>query len=428
MDKHYISDAYFRLWALFLPPTSFLVFPQIQGTTPAYLFALLLIIPLANYLILPQKIALQFFRDLFLLTAIFICLNLIAQLALLFFNPPSFGALPFIDPFDPRLILRKSMFTQSLYLLAAVSTFLFVRHCYVQDWDKWMFAGVVIFAIYGVYEVIYYLATGQFGDFISNRTFGNGEWLGSKNQLISLGPFETLRLKSLTGEASMYAYIVLPFWIYAIHTHRTTIHLFLMATLILSTSTTAYIGMALYFLIRIFKYGLSNNSFKYLLIGGGLVVIVSIVNADVIVDGYQKIIADKLTANNRSGFQRLTHFLEAFRIMAEQNTVNQLFGVGFGYVRATNMFSTLLVNMGVIGVILATVIFMRPVLKLPNDYRSFGIKAALLVIFVTMMISVPEFSFLSTWLFLGIAYREMNMPAPQTDTHEPTVPREAPGS
>ena len=420
--------AYFRLWALFLPPTSFLVLPQIQGTTPAYLFALLLIIPLANYLILPQKIALQFFRDLFLLTAIFICLNLIAQLALLFFNPPSFGVLPFIDPFDPRLILRKSMFTQSLYLLAAVSTFLFVRHCYVRDWDKWIFAGVIIFAIYGVYEVVYYLATGQFGDFISNRTFGSGEKLGSKNQLIALGPVVTLRLKSLTGEASMYAYIVLPFWIYAIHTKRTFIHIFLMLTLLLSTSTTAYIGMALYFLLRFLRYGIKDESIKYMVIGGSIFAILAAINADIFLEAYRKIFVEKLAAENTSGFQRLTHFLEAFRIMAEQNTVNQLFGVGFGYVRATNMFSTLLVNMGIIGVLLATVIFMRPVCKLPNDYRSFGIKAALIVIFVTMMISVPEFSFLSTWLFLGIAYREMNTPAPQTDTHEPTVPQEVPGS
>ena len=36
-----------------------------------------------------------------------------------------------------------------------------------------------------------------------------------------------------------------------------------------------------------------------------------------------------------------------------------------------------------------------------------GIKMALVVIYTTMMVSIPEFSFLSTWLFLGIAYKEV---------------------
>jgi len=57
---------------------------------------------------------------------------------------------------------------------------------------------------------------------------------------------------------------------------------------------------------------------------------------------------------------------------------------------------------------LITCIFIYPAVKLGRTQREVGIKASLIVIFVTMIFSKPNFGFLSIFLFLGIAYNEIN--------------------
>ncbi len=85
----------------------------------------------------------------------------------------------------------------------------------------------------------------------------------------------------------------------------------------------------------------------------------------------------------------------------------QLFGVGWGYTRGSNMFTTLLINVGALGLAIAVAAFLYPIFKLGNDLRSQGLKAAVLVLLVTLMIAVPEYGYPSMWLFLGIAYHEV---------------------
>lgn len=149
--------------------------------------------------------------------------------------------------------MRPTMFTQSLYVLAAASTFFFVKHLYSVRWDTYLFTGAVVFAIYGLYECAYFLVFGESGDFLSNRTFEAGKLFGgvatgSWFQTFQLGPLTVQRLKSLAGEPSMYAFAILPFWIYALHTKRTFTHVLLFITLLLSTSTTAMLGIFVYFM------------------------------------------------------------------------------------------------------------------------------------------------------------------------------------
>ncbi|MCI0557624.1 MAG: hypothetical protein MN733_03955, partial [Nitrososphaera sp.] len=88
----------------------------------------------------------------------------------------------------------------------------------------------------------------------------------------------------------------------------------------------------------------------------------------------------------------------------------QVFGVGNGYVRSTDFFSTILVNLGVVGLILTTWIFVYPVLKLDNTEAEVGLKAALLTMFITLMVAVPEYTILPLSLFLGIAYSYISRP------------------
>jgi hypothetical protein len=68
------------------------------------------------------------------------------------------------------------------------------------------------------------------------------------------------------------------------------------------------------------------------------------------------------------------------------------------------MFTTLLINVGAVGLTLAVALFLYPVLALGSDERSAGLKAAVLVVLVTLMVAVPEYGYPSIWLFLGMAY------------------------
>lgn len=127
-----------------------------------------------------------------------------------------------------------------------------------------------------------------------------------------------------------------------------------------------------------------------------------------ILSAYTQLIEDKVTAENPSGAGRLAAFLRSWEYYLDLPLANQLFGVGYGYIRSNDLLSTSLVNLGIIGFLLITCIFIYPAVKLGRTQREVGIKASLIVIFVTMIFSKPNFGFLSIFLFLGIAYNEIN--------------------
>jgi len=412
MSRH---DIYFAVWAIVLPITSIVLLPSIQGTTPAYLFALAAITPPVSLLVIPKEKILPFYYDLALASFGFVALNALAQLSLAFSTITYFPlSLPLVDSLhaDNSILMRKSMFTQSLYLLTGASTLFFVKHLYCEKWDKYFFVGATILGLYGVYEGVYFFATGHNGDFLSNRTFG-GEGLfgqthtGSWFQTIHLGPLRFQRLKSLTGEPSMYAFTILPFWIYALHTKRTAAQRFLLITLVMSATTTAVLGICTYLLIRLIYYGPVD---RFVCVVGGILIFLlamGLFGNEAILGAYTQIVEDKVTAENPSGAARLGSFLTSWKYFLDLPVANQLFGIGYGYIRSTNLLSALLVNLGILGFLLTAFMFIYPAIKLGRTEREVGIKASLIVIFVTMIFSKPDFAFSSIWLFLGIAYNEI---------------------
>lgn len=402
-----LRDRYFAAWALVLPVSSVLVVPFIQGTTPAYVFALMLLLPPVTALVLGLEEGLAFFKQLAWLAAGFVALNALAQISLAAAAVERFGDIQLVDPFDRSVVLRSTLFTQSLYLLAAGSTFVYARRFYSPRWDAWFLAGAVLLGLYGVYEVAFFAATGLNGDFLSNRRFGGGSFTGSWFQTIALGPLVLQRLKSLTGEPSMYAFTVLPFWIYALHSGPRWVHLFLLGTLLASTSTTAMAGIGCYIFIRLLFYGPTDRVVFVALLAVVAVGLLAAGGNQYVLDAFDKIFATKLSFASGSGSSRLQSFEINLRYFLGEPLLTQLFGIGFGYIRATNMFATLLINLGVVGVLVVAIIFAVPLVRLGASERERGIKAALAVIFITLMLSVPEFSYLSTWLFLGIAYHEV---------------------
>ena len=388
--------------------TSVLLLPSVQGTTPAFLFAFASL-PVAMALS-PHKVGRVLLYSLFILGSVAL-LGAASQLSLLLVPRLDISTLQLVNNDNVQLLLRSSLFTQTLYLVPGVLTFAFVATFYRPTWDRFLFWGVSLLALYGLYEFFFFLLTGRNGDFLSNRIFDGGQYVtqGSSFQPYSLGTLALVRLKSLTGEPSMYAFTVLPFWIYAVHRRRTAVHLLLLATLLLTTSTTALLGIALYLLFRLSYHkplrrlvvGFADKYlFWFLLLG-----VVGTLAAWPVLQGIlTEMVVAKLRFANESGMARSTLFMNSISFYADAPLLNQLFGIGFGYIRSTDFSSTLLVNTGIVGFSLFTLLFARPILFLNNDYVSVGLKIALIIIYITMMIAVSEFAYLPTWLFLGIAY------------------------
>jgi O-Antigen ligase len=407
-----LTTFYFALWALVLPVTSVLVVPSIQGTTLAYMLAMALLVPWLNALLLGPGLTSRFYAELATILTLFVALIAAAQLAAALSPEPDpmlINRAPMVDRKDPKWLLRDSMFTQSIYLLAGLCTFLFVKLRYTPAWDRWILAGAWVVGGYGMYEVLYFLAFGANGDFLSNRTFGEERNLsGSLFQTIRFGPIELPRLKSLTGEPSMYAFTVLPFWIYALHTGRRLTHIFLLATLALSTSATAIVGFAVYLIARVVLRRFRDHWLLLAMAVAATVLMILLIGGnEQIVKIFNTLVGNKLAGRDVSGSERLGNAAALMDLYASFSLPNQLFGVGFGYVRSTDMGSTLLVNSGVIGLLCFLALYLYPIFFLGRTEREIGLRAGLVVVLTAAMLSVPEFAYLSSWLFLGIAYQQL---------------------
>ncbi|MGI0024481.1 MAG: hypothetical protein ACREA4_04965, partial [Nitrososphaera sp.] len=162
-----------------------------------------------------------------------------------------------------------------------------------------------------------------------------------------------------------------------------------------------------YLLIRLVYYGPVDRF--VCLVGGILIFLLAmgLFGNEYILKAYAQIIEDKVTAENPSGAGRFQNFLTSWEYFLDLPVANQLFGIGYGYIRSTDLLSTQLVNLGILGFLLTTFMFIYPAVKLGRTEREVGIKASVIVIFVVMLVSKPDFSFLSIWLFLGIAYNEI---------------------
>lgn len=398
-------DGYFKFWALVLPVTSVLIFPAIQGTTPAYILAFL------SVFIVLCAAQLKDIKRYFTIFAVIIfsytTLNLISQFFLsLYHTQVNLESLPLVEPlsFTQAVMLRPTLFTQSLYLAAGLLTFMFVYQWYRPSWDSYIFAGILLLVAYGFYEVFYYWMTGDSGDFLSNRRF-NDRHSGSLFQTINLSGLRMQRMKSLTGEPSMFAFTVLPYWVFALHTRRFTIGFILTLALFLSTSTTAIIGIILYIAVLLYSNRVDT---KYIVAGAVGIIIVFALNFRPVLSVLNKLIFQKFSLASISGVTRFTNLQDSVMFWADMPLPTKLFGMGFGYIRSTDFFSTILVNNGLFGLIILIIAFTYPMIALDRSNRSFGLKCALLVILISMLMSVPEFAYLPVWLFLGISYNYIN--------------------
>jgi hypothetical protein len=397
-----VPNWFMALWCLLMPVTSFLLIPSIQGTIPAYFLAFVSVI----FVILgrnsgepnPQRI--QYLTIALMVGAAWLLLLCGSQLGHLFSNRHDFGDMFLNDPANPKVLLRSTLFTQSLYLAACLCIALFFRFFFRAEWMRYVLWGGWLLAIYGIYEWLYFLIFQQPGDFIANRTYGESLHTGSWSQVIGVGPFSLLRIKSTFGEPSFFSAAVIPYLFLAVQTKRKWLSIALLFCVVFSTSTSCYIGLSFALLIYcLFQRKLNLSiGFVILLFAGTIATLYCLYP-----ETFDSIFTDKLGGQNDSGAIHQAAELATSETVQTFSLMNRLFGIGFGYFYG-NVFNNILINAGWIGLAIYLYAFLKPVIFLRSDQEGLALKVAVAAMFFLFYINVSELFLPTTWMFLGLAY------------------------
>ncbi len=385
-----------------LSPITSIILLDLQGTTPAFiLIALSLLVPVYG----TKK---YFgFISLITITLLFHLLFLTCSLIGYFFSAPDFTYLVEIRRVFIVGQLRLSHLTQSAYFLLALAFCLYIYHYFKEIMIKWAFFGILCLLAYGLYEFVFFALFGYSGDILSNRVFGDivstGREVDYLNGSLVQGSLlfgdQFMRLKSLTGEPSMYSLTTVPFFIYAYKQKMTKIHLPLLLGLFLTQSTTTIIGI---FVAMIFLHYRDN---KYTIIAIPLSIIFFVLlyfTLDPFYEAANKLLFEKLSSE--SGVERMDLFFRHAAVIADGNLVRLFFGVGFGTLRSTDMFSNIVSNTGILGFIMYSIIILLPVFAMGPGKDRRAIQAALISIYVMEMLTVSEYSYLPPWFFVALGY------------------------
>lgn len=400
-NKYSITDKYFILWAFFIPISSWVISPSIKGSLISYLFAFLSPLVIICF---RQDIVKEYILDIVKIALVLLFFALMSQLANVLYNINLYNII-LVNPDDFNdKIFRSSLITQSIYLIPPILTFLYIKYLYKPSWDKWIVYGGLVFVIYGFYKWIMYLILGIDVDFLTNRTFGDLD-SSLKYQLVNVAGITIQRFQSLSGEPSMYAFTILPYFIFAIHKNANKFIIMIIGiSILISTSTVAYVGLFIY-LIYLFICNKKNKNFFWSIII--FIVFILLLYGfyyEFINDILQQMILNK--ADSQSGELRSYNLFNHINYLFELDYMHMLFGIGFGYIRSEDLFSTLLVNVGIIGLMCFSYFYLKDFSLRITSFKILGYNAILLVLFITSMMSVSEFSYLSFWIFLAIIRNE----------------------
>lgn len=408
LNKLDIIDKFFVIWSFFIPITSFVLMPSVKGSLISYILAfispLIILFKRRNFL----KKYIIYFGGVAYIWLAFFCLS---QLGNLIYNINISDLILVSNETNNIKVFRNSIFTQSLYLVPCILLYLYCKFFYNIKWDKWIVYSGWLFSVIGLYFLLYFLLTGQNGDIISNRVFADNTEVSNIAQRLSILSIGIERVQSLSGEPSMYAFTILPYIIFAIHRKANKLLIATMiVSLLLSVSTTGFLGIIIYIICILFFSKINKRYIKNLIIFIGILIFIYFLFSSYIDEIIMNMIINKITADptNISGLERSANIMDNIIYWSNLNNINFLFGIGFGVIRSTDLLTTFLINIGLIGTLLFAYFYLKKI-KLRNlTMKKIGDNAILLVLFITSMISVPEFSYLSFWLFLGLINSKNN--------------------
>ena len=394
-----------KLFALLLPITTILVIPQIQGTTPGLMMALLS--PFVVLLAVRKNVR-RYFIDITILLYFFVLLVLLSQLALLLDSHGSDANLKLIQPgaLEP---FRITIITQSLYLLSGLFTFILFLNFYTKNFDNVIITGGIFLATIGIFDWIFFLFFNGTLDVLSNRVFGEENRGLTSFQVVVISGHEIMRLRSLTGEPSMYALSIFPYFVFCIAIRRHFCAYFFLLTLLLSTSTAGMLGLLVFgvlyvlFIVKGLSMKLAWSAVLFAMIGGLILMFT---------DVFVEMVAKKLALENASGADRFSEFTNHLSFWLNGGFLLQIFGIGWGTIRSADMVSTLLVNSGLVGMACYLSLFLKPLVDIRRQQTDLVILfIGMLAVLIMLLVSVSEYSYLPTWVFLGILYKKITLSA-----------------
>jgi hypothetical protein len=390
------------LWCIAMPVTSLLIVPSVQGTIPAYMLAFVsaffVLVSRGDETSRAQRR--RYITVAVVVAAIWLVLLCGSQIGNLVSNRHDFGDMFLINPDDTKVVLRSSLFTQTIYLAACLCIALFFRFCFRPEWMRYVLWGGWFLAIYGIYEWLFFLVFQQPGDFIANRTYGAEEHTGSWSQGMQVGSLMLLRMKSTFGEPSWFSAGVIPYLFLALENKRKWLSTALLFCVVLSMSTSAYVGFPVaLFLQSLFRRKISTPI---------IVVVVLFVTAFTTLyfiypETYNQMFTAKMSGENDSGQVRQDAGQAMRETMDSFGLMNRVFGIGFGYYYG-GVFYSVLVNTGLIGMLVYLYAFLKPVFWLRAEEGNIALKVGLGTIFFLFWVSVSELFLPTTWMFLGLAY------------------------
>ncbi len=230
----------------------------------------------------------------------------------------------------------------------------------------------------------------------------------------SLGGFP--RLSSSFAEPSMYAaflLLVLPIIYYKAYKEIDKTYMdkwlfyLLLVILILTTSTTAFVGLLIYvslYCFMIVKNGKLNR--KHLISAFIGVSMLPILMRTSLLESVFVNIIDKFSGDNLSGSERWGNFY----LGIDNFIQNPIFGAGLGSIRTTDAISNTIGNLGLFGFAVFIIFFLSILLRkytAIRKYLSYGVLVYLLI----SAISNPELTDLNLWLIfalLSVRYKHTN--------------------
>jgi hypothetical protein len=344
-------------------------------------------------------------KELFFILLVFILINSIAQINNLLSNIAPLTNLTRVSIEPGQVIFfRSSLITQSIYLLTGLIFYTIFKYYAVQQKSclDIVFWGVRILLAFGFFEVIMFFITKENGDIFSNREFDGRS--SSSFQTWHIAGIEIQRMKSLTGEPSMFSFTLVPFFILAIALERKLDAFLIFAALSLTFSTTFYLAFFIFFILFLCSSKNVNTVISTVVIVFLLAFTIYIFRLEnFFIELYNSVIGEK--NSSVSADIRSNNFVENLEYWLNANFFTQLFGLGFGYIRSSDFFTTILVNNGFIGLLLFTYLFFKnlSITKAGTEQRRFSL-IILIVTYSMMMTSVPEFAYLSMWLTLVTPY------------------------
>jgi hypothetical protein len=399
--------------------TSFLLIPSLQGSIPAYVlgFVSILFVLMIRRDGQPSIQRSRYFKLAFLMAGIWVLLLVGSQFGHLLSNRQDFGDIYMVDTEDVKVLLRKALFTQTLYLVACLSIALFFRFFFREEWMRYVLWGGWFLAIYGIYEWLFFLIFKQTGDFLVNRTYGEGMQSASWSQIIQVGPFSLLRIKSMFGEPSFFSAGVIPYLFLALAYKRKWLTAALLFCVVFSTSSSAYLALPFALLLHsLFQRKLNASVITIILMFAAALTLLYFAYPET----FDSMFTSKFSGDNDSGHIR-QQAAETLHETAQTFTfMNRLFGIGFGYLYS-GVFNTVLVNCGWIGLLVYCYAFLKPVVLLRADHQSLALKVGIATLFFLFYIAVSELFLPTTWMFLGLAYWRLDRQREEKEAAQPGI-------